>query len=60
MTTSDTCPHCNANLVGAPIPESIREHYGNNTNWSRRIALVDRDKDRCVGWLCPDCKRRID
>jgi len=52
---SDACPSCGASFDGGPIPENIRQHYGPPYRWSRRIAIVDRDLDRCVAYRCPDC-----
>lgn len=65
MTTSDTCPHCKANLRGEEIPEALRPSYPPNvTHYSRREPVRNWSGSfnwgRTVGWLCPDCKRRID
>ena len=66
------CPNCNADLDGDSIWETFfqltgneeeadrkAEMYGANREkgrWGRTIALYDRDKDRTVGWKCPDCE----
>lgn len=52
----DKCPGCKSDLVGEPIPEKYRHYYGNKTHFSRKIALVDREKDRATHYKCPDCK----
>ncbi len=49
------CKKCGADWDGGPIPENIREHYSPPYRWSRRIYIVDRDRDRGVAWKCPDC-----
>lgn len=41
MITRESCGHCGANL--------------NNPPWTRRIAVVDRDRDCVVAYRCPDC-----
>ena len=50
---TDVCPHCKANLLGAPIPEEHRKHCGNEIHSSRRIGIEEHD--RVVRWRCPDC-----
>lgn len=49
------CPKCGASMDGGPIPEAIREHYSPPYRWSRRIAIVCRDRDRVIAHRCPDC-----
>lgn len=49
------CAKCGSDWLGTPIPEEHREHYGESTHFSRRIALYSRDEDRTVGYKCPDC-----
>ena len=39
--TKDKCEHCSADLRDGV--------------YTRRIALVDRDKDCVVAYKCPDC-----
>jgi hypothetical protein len=51
----ERCPGCEADLRGEPIPEEVREHYGNHTHFSRRIGIYSRESDRTVRWRCPDC-----
>lgn len=51
----DTCPHCKADLRSDYIPAEQRELFGNNAHYSRRISIYDRERDRTVGWRCPDC-----
>lgn len=31
------------------------EEHGEANRWGRQISLYDRDKDRTVGYKCPDC-----
>ncbi len=52
---TDTCPHCNASLIGEPIPEEQRESYGGHTNFSRAIALYSQERDMTVSYQCPNC-----
>lgn len=57
-TNTDTCPHCKADLQGAPIPEEyIQKGYYDpeTTHYSRRIGVYDLNTDRTVAWRCPDC-----
>ncbi len=49
------CPHCGVSLLGNPIPEADREHYGAATHWKREIGIYDMDLDRTVKYRCPDC-----
>lgn len=51
------CPHCQASLIGAPIPQEHREAYG-ASHGSRAIAIYDRDRDIAVAWKCPDCAQQ--
>lgn len=55
LASADTCPHCKANLLGDPIPEESREHFGDKTHFRRVIAIYSREQDRTVAWRCPDC-----
>ena len=56
MTQStDICPKCGADFTGEPIPEISREHYGDATHFSRKVAIYSRDEDRTVAYQCPDC-----
>lgn len=65
------CPNCNANLEGDLIFDTFLEKYGdeqkaletaemygatrNEGRWGREIAIYDREKDRTVAYVCPDC-----
>ena len=65
------CPHCAADLDGGSIWQTFMDQYGDEAKadevaenygatrtqgrWGRCIALYDRDKDRTVGYRCPDC-----
>jgi hypothetical protein len=52
----DNCPHCNASLIGDPIPEDIREHYSPPYHWRREIGMEYPEKyDGIWEWKCPDC-----
>jgi hypothetical protein len=42
--TESACSHCGA------ILKQGRDHY------TRRIAIVDRDRDCVVAFRCPDCE----
>ncbi len=47
---TDTCPHCDADLRGAPIPDRPGEFY------SRTIMVeVQGVYDGGLYLLCPDC-----
>ena len=50
----DTCPLCQADLTGEPIPKDKQEMYG-HTHFSRRIGIYNLDEDRTVRYKCPDC-----
>ena len=53
----DQCPHCGVSLIGAEIPEAIREQYGMATHFRREVGIYDQRRDRTVAWCCPDCQR---
>jgi hypothetical protein len=55
-TYPEQCPCCAAKLTGPEIPADLREAFGGHAHFSRVIALVERD--RVVGWQCPDCDCR--
>lgn len=55
---TERCPSCNADLDGGPIPENIRQHYSPPYRFSRRIDVVDRQRDCVVAHKCPDCHHR--
>lgn len=52
-----TCPSCQANLQGEPIPEKDRKYYRNDTtHFSRAIGCDVRGVyDGVLYWYCPDC-----
>jgi hypothetical protein len=74
MNEHGYCPNCNANLDGGSIWQHFYEKYGTERQadetaalygatkekgaWGRAIAIYDRDKDRTVAWVCPDCKHQ--
>ena len=52
------CPKCGADWRSDPIPAEYIEqgfYAPTSTHYSRRIAVYDRELDRTVEWLCPDC-----
>lgn len=55
----DDCPNCKTSWIAEPIPEASRHHYGDQTHFSRRIALYDPILDCRVGIRCPDCGHEI-
>jgi rubredoxin len=50
-TTS--CPKCGADWIDRK--NDVNGEYP----YKRQIAIIDREKDRCVEWECPDCKTRF-
>jgi hypothetical protein len=61
MTDDNTCPHCNADLQGKPIPQEYIDEgfYGDLTHYSRRIGVEIRGVyDGMLFWQCPDCGGR--
>lgn len=58
---TDICPHCEANLQGAPIPQEYIDKgwYGDKTHYSRIIGVEIREVyDGVLFWQCPDCGGR--
>jgi predicted RNA-binding Zn-ribbon protein involved in translation (DUF1610 family) len=56
MSSDDPCPHCGADMRGDPIPDELRQHYGDSTHWSRRIGVeIPNAYDGALFWQCPDC-----
>lgn len=57
----EQCPFCKADLRGEPIPEEHREHYGNETHFSRLIGIeILGGYDGVSYWRCPDCNAEWD
>lgn len=54
--TADTlaCPACDASWRGSPIPAPYREHHGDQTHYSRLLA-IEEGGDHVTRWKCPDC-----
>jgi hypothetical protein len=50
------CPKCKISFKGEPIKKELQKDYGGAKFYSRKIGLYDRDLDRTVGWMCPDCR----
>lgn len=55
LATADNCPKCGVSLLGDPIPEASREHFGGKTHFRRQVGIYSREQDRTVAWRCPDC-----
>ena len=55
----DRCAACGADWDDGPIPEDMRQHYAPPHRWTRRIALVDRGRDKVMAWKCPDCGNQV-
>jgi len=55
----ETCPHCNANLMGGEIPEEMRGHFDGQTHGTRLVGVYDWGRDRTSHFECPDCKGAI-
>lgn len=53
----DQCPHCDASMIGDPIPEDKRdEYYGGATHFRRNIGVeVQGVYDGILYYQCPDC-----
>ena len=54
LATPDFCPHCYSSLIGDEIPKKDQHLFG-ATHFSRKIGIVDLERDRTVRWQCPDC-----
>lgn len=66
------CPNCNADLDGGLVWEHFFKESGSEEKadataalygatrttgkWGRAIGINCMDRDRIVGWVCPDCK----
>lgn len=59
ITKMRKCPECGANWVSKPIPKEYRENYSPPYFFSRVIGFYDRDLDRTVCYVCPDCKHEF-
>lgn len=62
MSDRETCPHCNGDLRGAPIPQEYidKGYYADGvTHYSRIIGVeIPGVYDGCLFWMCPDCGGR--
>lgn len=56
ITKMRKCPECGTSWVDKPIPKEHREYYSAPYFFSRVIGVYDRDLDRTVYYVCPDCK----
>lgn len=56
MSIPANCPHCGTSLQGAPIPDDLRQHYGDATHFQRFIGVeVAGVYDGALFYRCPDC-----
>jgi hypothetical protein len=58
----DNCPNCKSSWIGEPIPEVLRQHYGDETHWRREINIDGGYMgiyDGIVAVICPDCKEEF-
>lgn len=54
------CPRCLSKWEGDPIPENIRQYYGDKTHWSKLIGVeVPGVYDGVLLWECPACKTKF-
>lgn len=53
--TPTECPRCAISLLGAPIPEELRQYYSGKRHYSRAISIYSRDQDAHDHWKCPYC-----
>jgi predicted RNA-binding Zn-ribbon protein involved in translation (DUF1610 family) len=62
-TTSQTCPHCEANLIAQEIPKESRPYYlpygteddGRFLFYSKVVGIYCMWRDRTVKLQCPFC-----
>jgi predicted RNA-binding Zn-ribbon protein involved in translation (DUF1610 family) len=62
-TTSQTCPHCEANLIAQEIPKESRPYYlpygaeddGRFLFFSKVVGIYCMERDRTVKLQCPFC-----
>lgn len=55
FTLLESCPKCEANWRGEPIPEKSRYLFGDARWFSRVIGISSLQQDRTIAWQCPDC-----
>jgi len=53
-TLPSRCPECGESMLGEPIPDGHREHYGDSTHFFRVLPVYD-SRHRVASWQCPDC-----
>lgn len=64
LATADCCPACEGNLVGDPIPQEYRHHYGEGATHYRLVVGVEYEYgdpyryDGVSEWRCPHCGYR--
>lgn len=51
----ESCPKCEADWRGEPIPYESQYLFGDARFFSRVIGISSLQQDRCIAWQCPDC-----
>jgi hypothetical protein len=51
----ESCPKCEADWRGEPIPVESQHLFGDARFFSRVIAISSLQQDRRIAWQCPDC-----
>lgn len=67
------CPHCGADMNGGSIWQHFMDQLANEAEadiaagyygatrdkgqFGRAIGIYSTERDRTVGWQCPDCKK---
>ena len=53
----NSCPECDADWTGEPIPEEVQDLFGGKTHFSRLIGIEVTGKyDGVSYWMCPHCR----
>jgi hypothetical protein len=55
FTRLESCPKCEANWKGEPIPPESRSLFGDNEWFSKVICISSMQQDRAIAWQCPYC-----
>lgn len=57
MTETNKCPHCDKDLRDKPIPEDVREFYGEKEYYMKTIGVeIYGLYDGVLFWMCPFCE----
>jgi hypothetical protein len=68
MNEHGYCPHCKADLDGKDIKQTFLDQGHTEETatewasgyrgkkWGRAVGQYCIDRDRTIGWHCPDCK----